>query len=63
MKKVLALTMAAALTVGALFGSNVFAEEASGDFDWKKFDGEEITVLFSEHTYSNAVEEKLSEFT
>jgi len=37
--------------------------EASGDFDWKKYDGEEITVLFSEHTYSAAVEEKLAEFT
>ena len=39
------------------------ASEASGDFDWKKFDGEEITVLFSEHTYADAVEEKLGEFT
>ena len=33
------------------------------EFDWKKFDGEEITVLFSEHTYADAVEEKLDEFT
>ena len=39
------------------------ASEATGEFDWKKFDGEEITVLFSEHTYADAVEEKLSEFT
>ncbi|MBR5945155.1 MAG: sugar ABC transporter substrate-binding protein, partial [Lachnospiraceae bacterium] len=37
--------------------------EGNGEFDWKKFDGEEITVLFSEHTYADAVEEKLGEFT
>ena len=43
--------------------SNTETTAPSGDFDWKKFDGEEITVLFSEHTYADAVEEKLGEFT
>ena len=38
-------------------------EAAAEEFDWKKFEGEEITVLFSEHTYADAVEEKLDEFT
>ena len=91
MRKVLALTLAAAMVAGTLVGcgGNAAAPaadaatatevteandavpaaeeanvtEASGDFDWKKFDGEEITVLFSEHTYADAVEEKLGDFT
>ena len=95
MRKVFALTLAAAMVAGTLMGCGAGAPapavdaaapaeateeaapaeatdeaapaeataEASGDFDWKKFDGEEITVLFSEHTYADAVEEKLGEFT
>ena len=43
--------------------TNSTSTTSSADFDWKKFEGQEITVLFSEHTYADAVEEKLGEFT
>ena len=61
MKKLLAIGLSAMMLASSLAVS-VPADEA-GDFDWKKFDGEEITVLFSEHTYADAVEQKLDEFT
>ena len=61
MKKLLAIGLSAMMLASTLAVS-VPADEA-GDFDWKKFDGEEITVLFSEHTYADAVEQKLDEFT
>lgn len=35
---------------------------ASGDFNWKAYEGTEIDVLFSEHTYADAVEAKLADF-
>lgn len=61
MKKALATALAALMIVSSM-AVTVPAAEGS-DFDWKRFDGEEITVLFSEHTYADAVEQKLSEFT
>lgn len=61
MKKTAAIVLSALMLASSLSFS-VPAEEAS-DFDWKRFDGEEITVLFSEHTYADAVEAKLDEFT
>jgi multiple sugar transport system substrate-binding protein len=38
------------------------ASSSSGEFDWRAYEGTEIDVLFSEHTYASAVEEKLSDF-
>ena len=35
---------------------------ASGDFDWKKYEGTTINVMFNEHNYSKAVISKLEEF-
>ncbi len=35
---------------------------ASGEFDWKKYDGTTINVMFNEHNYSKAVISKLEEF-
>lgn len=35
---------------------------ATGDFDWKAYEGTELDVLFSEHTYADAVEAKLADF-
>ena len=61
MKKLLAIGLSAMMLASTLAVSVPAAE--AGDFDWKKFDGEEITVLFSEHTYADAVEQKLDEFT
>ena len=58
MKKFLALSLAAMMAVTVAAPATVSAD----DFDWQRFAGEEITVLFSEHTYSAAVEQKLSEF-
>ena len=31
---------------------------AAGEFDWKAYEGTELDVLFSEHTYADAVEAK-----
>lgn len=38
------------------------AETSSGDFDWKAYEGTTLNVMFSEHTYADAVEAKLSDF-
>lgn len=38
------------------------ASEVTGEFDWKRYEGTELTVLFSEHTYASAVEAKLADF-
>ncbi len=60
MKKAVAMLLAGLMVASSLTVTVPAAEE---EFDWKKFDGEEITVLFSEHTYADAVEAKLDEFT
>lgn len=38
------------------------APAATGDFDWRAYEGTQLDVLFSEHTYASAVEAKLSDF-
>lgn len=71
MKKILTVLMILALlsTSGFAQGSKEAASTAfdaaavKGDFDWKRYDGTEITVLFSDHTYASAVESKLKDFT
>ena len=73
MRKITSLALAAMMVTATFVGcgggsSNTGATSgdgvtASGEFDWRAFEGEEITVLFSEHTYADAVEEKLDEFT
>lgn len=35
---------------------------ASGDFDWKRYDGSTINVMLSEHPWTDGVKERLSEF-
>lgn len=37
--------------------------QAKGDFNWKRFDGETITFLSSNHPWPNALQEYLPEFT
>lgn len=37
-------------------------KETDGKFDWKKYDGTTISVMFNEHSYSNAVIKKIPEF-
>ena len=35
---------------------------ATGEFDWRAYEGTELNVLFSEHTYADAVKAKLNDF-
>ncbi len=35
---------------------------ATGDFDWKKYDGTTLNVMFNEHNYSKAVIAKIADF-
>lgn len=37
-------------------------EAQSGAFNWRAYEGTELDVLFSDHTYSKAVEKKLGDF-
>ena len=73
MKKLLALALAASMTVslascgktGGDSGSTGSASStpaATGEFDWRAYEGTELNVLFSEHTYADAVKAKLSDF-
>lgn len=71
MKKLLVVLMILTVLMTGVFaqgskdaaGGAFDPSTAKGDFDWKMYAGEEITVLFSDHTYADAVEAKLSEFT
>lgn len=38
------------------------APAATGEFDWKAYEGTELNIFFSEHTYADAVEAKLKDF-
>lgn len=38
------------------------AAEATGDFNWKAYEGTTLHILFNEHTYSKAVIEKIPDF-
>ena len=73
MKKLLALALAASMTVslascgktGGDSGSTGSASStpaATGEFDWRAYEGTELNVLFSEHTYADAVKAKLNDF-
>lgn len=53
-------TAAAAESAGA--AGDASAEATAGEFNWRAFEGTELDVLFSEHTYANAVEKKLTDF-
>lgn len=37
-------------------------DTTSDEFDWRAYEGTELNILFSEHTYADAVEAKLSDF-
>lgn len=50
----------AAKDTGAAEGN--LAEASSGEFNWRAYEGTELDVLFSDHTYSKAVEKKLADF-
>ncbi len=43
-------------------GSTAEQTGDAADFDWKAYDGTTLNVQFNEHTYANAVVEKLDEF-
>ncbi|WP_129667466.1 extracellular solute-binding protein [Phytoactinopolyspora endophytica] len=38
------------------------AQETSGEFDWKRFEGESISVMLNEHPWTDGVKEHLGEF-
>lgn len=59
-RKLLALVLSTAMVAGMIVP--VSAEESTGDFDWRAYEGTTIDVLFSEHTYADAVEAKLQDF-
>ncbi len=64
-KKILALVLSAAMVMScSMFVSADETEEAGdSDFDWQAYAGTELNIMFSEHTYADAVEAKLSDFT
>lgn len=77
MKKLLALILALALITPLVACGNssnpqtsnpqtsnpgTSSEPAGGEFDWRAYEGTKLNVLFSEHTYADAVREKLSDF-
>ena len=74
-KRMLALTLSAVMAASLFTGcgdkkdepaasdkGGSTAAEVTGDFDWKRYEGTELNVLFSEHTYADAVEAKLKDF-
>jgi multiple sugar transport system substrate-binding protein len=66
LKKVGAIAFASVLvltgctTAGS--GSDYDAAAVTGDFDWKRFEGETVSVLLSVHPWSQGIEERISEF-
>lgn len=75
MKKIVALVLALTMILSLAACGNASTPEApsnenpgstpdtaTGEFDWRAYEGTELTILFSEHTYANAVSEKLSDF-
>lgn len=60
MKKALSIILSSVMVLSAFAGFTVSAEEAS--FDWKAYEGTTLNVMFNEHTYANAIIEKLPEF-
>lgn len=71
MKKIFSVLMILVVLMTGVFaqgskeaaGADFDPTAVKGDFDWKNYDGTEITVLFSDHTYADAVEAKLADFT
>lgn len=71
MKKIFTVLMILVVLITGVFaqgskeatGAYFDPTAVKGDFDWKNYDGTEITVLFSDHTYADAVEAKLADFT
>ena len=59
-KKALSIILSTAMVLSAFAGFNVSAEEAS--FDWKAYEGTTLNVMFNEHTYAQAIINKLPEF-
>ncbi len=37
--------------------------EASGEFDWRRYEGSHLTILFNNHPYADAIIKKVDEFT
>ncbi len=72
-KRLLSILLCTALAVTAFTGCGGGAEEpappaddaaaeATGEFDWKAYEGTTLNVMFNEHNYSKAVIQKLPEF-
>ena len=59
-KRALSVVLSAMMVAGCFSSITVSADDAA--FDWKKFEGTTLNILFSEHTYSDAVESKLADF-
>ena len=58
-KRTLAVTMSAVMAASMFASVGVSAEE---EFNWKAYEGTTLNVMFNEHTYANAIIEKLPEF-
>ena len=73
MKKLLAMALALTMVVSLAAcgkkddgagsnGGDSSTALPTGEFDWRAFEGTKLNVLFSEHTYADAVEAKLADF-
>jgi multiple sugar transport system substrate-binding protein len=69
MKRVLLGTMVLLLVTGMAFaggGRETAAEESAadftGEFDWKRFEGQTIKLLLNQHPYTNGMMDELDTF-
>jgi len=59
---VAALSLVAAACAGQGGGGGGASPSVSGAFDWKRFSGQEITLLLNEHPWTDGVQPLISEF-
>jgi len=67
MKKALAAGILLLIAAGMVFAggggqAGAGAAQATGEFNWKRYSGEEITVYMVEHQTSQSIVKKLQEF-
>lgn len=63
-RRVVAVVAAAGLAAGMVACTSDAApqEEATGAFDWKRYDGESIEVLINQHPWQVAIEPRIADF-
>ena len=66
-KRAAAIGLASAVVLSGCAGmgsssSDFDPSTVTGDFDWKRYDGETISVLLSEHPWTQGLTDRLSEF-